>query len=52
MKKKKRMNLWFYAIFWLSRQKLASTQELGGRAVFSTEPKSLKRKPRLGRLTW
>jgi len=24
MKKKKRMNLWFYAIFWLSRQKLAS----------------------------
>src|SRR5207244_11897669 len=23
MKKKKRMNPWFYAIFWLSRQKLA-----------------------------
>jgi len=28
MKKKKRMNPWFYAIFWLSRQKLAKLASL------------------------
>jgi len=31
---KKRMNPWFYAIFWLSRQKLASFR--GETAIFKT----------------
>jgi len=45
---KKRMNPWFYAIFWLSRQKLASADSLAPKSFRKPVPEPVLPASRTG----